>query len=110
MGSGTPPWLPHVLTLIANFAMAYVIGWTKLATRPQTLGRGLQIAAVLWVGIAASVFATELVFEARSLQFFGIVAGSPLIGMLVMGIGSDRSSHFRNDNATAADVCVASAQ
>ncbi len=85
MATGQPAWLPHVVTLIANFAMAYVIGWAILATGPQTLVRGLQIAAVLWVGIAASVFATELVFEVKSFQFFGIVAGYPLLGMLIMG-------------------------
>jgi hypothetical protein len=85
MAIGQPAWLPHVVTLIANFAMAYVIGWVILATGPQTLARGLQIAGMLWIGITASVFATELVFEARSLSFFLIVAGYPLIGMLIMG-------------------------
>jgi hypothetical protein len=85
MATGQPAWLPHVVTLIANFAMAYVIGWVILATGPQTLVRGLQIAAVLWVGVAASVFATEFVFEVRSLEFFCVAAGYPLIGMLIMG-------------------------
>src|SRR5262249_9618888 len=72
MATGQPAWLPHVVTLIANFAMAYVIGWVILATGPQTVVRGLQIAGLLWVGIAASVFATELVFEVKPLMFYAI--------------------------------------
>lgn len=82
--SGLPVWLPHVVTLIANFAMAYVLGWLILATGPQTLMRGVQVAAILWVFIGAA-FATEYVFEARSLQIYAINAGYPLVGMILMG-------------------------
>jgi hypothetical protein len=85
MARGIPAWLPHVVTLIANLLLAYVIGWVILATGPQTLLRGIGVAAFLWLGIAASVFATELVFEAKSLEFFCIVAGYPLVGMMIMG-------------------------
>src|SRR5262249_43209187 len=74
MASGVPAWLPHVVTLGANVLMAYTIGWAILATGQQTIARGLAVAGILWVGIAASVFATELVFEARPLSFFAIVA------------------------------------
>lgn len=86
MARGIPAWLPHVVTLIANFALAYVLGWVIMSTGPQTLVRGVIVALVLGIGIAASVFATELVFEAKSLQFFCIVAGYPLVGMVIMGI------------------------
>jgi hypothetical protein len=85
MARGIPAWLPHVVTLIANLLLAYVIGWVILATGSQTLLRGIGVAAFLWLGIAASVFATELVFEAKSLEFFCIVAGYPLVGMMIMG-------------------------
>ena len=74
-----------MVTLIANFAMAYVLGWLILATGPQTLMRGVQMAAILWVFVGA-VFATEYVFEARSLQIFVINAGYPFVGMVIMGV------------------------
>jgi fatty acid desaturase len=86
MDAGQPAWLPHVVTLIANLALAYVLGWAILATGPQNVIRGLQVAAVLWLGLIASAFATEYVFEARSVQIFAINAGYPLVGMLLMGI------------------------
>jgi hypothetical protein len=82
--SGLPKWLPHVVTLISNFAMAYVLGWLILATGPQTVIRGVQVGAILWVLIGAA-FATEYVFEARSLQIYAINAGYPLVGMILMG-------------------------
>jgi Protein of unknown function (DUF1761) len=82
--SGLPKWLPHVVTLISNFAMAYVLGWLILATGPQTLMRGITIGAILWIFIGAA-FATEYVFEARSVQLFAINAGYPLVGMILMG-------------------------
>lgn len=82
--SGMPKWLPHVVTLISNFAMAYVLGWLILATGPQTLMRGITIGAILWIFIGAA-FATEYVFEARSVQIFLINAGYPLVGMTLMG-------------------------
>lgn len=84
MAAGIPAWLPHVVTLIANLLLAYVIGWVILATGSQTLLRGIGVAAFLWL-VAASVFATELVFEAKSVEFFCIVAGYPLVGMMTMG-------------------------
>jgi hypothetical protein len=82
--SGMPKWLPHVVTLISNFAMAYVLGCLILATGPQTLMRGITIGAILWIFIGAA-FATEYVFEARSVQLFAINAGYPLVGMILMG-------------------------
>lgn len=82
--SGMPKWLPHVVTLIANFAMAYVLGWLIVALGWQGLAHGAQVGAFLWVLIGAA-FATEYAFEARSIQIFAINAGYPLVGMMVMG-------------------------
>src|SRR5882724_7220759 len=35
--SGLAPWLPHVVTFIANLALAYVLGWLILSTGPQSV-------------------------------------------------------------------------
>jgi hypothetical protein len=86
MASGMPAWLPHLITLIANFAMAYALGWLILATGTPGIFRGIHMAALLWVGFVASTFATEYAFEARSLSFFAINTGYPLVGMMIMGV------------------------
>jgi hypothetical protein len=84
--SGMPGWMPHVVTLAANLVMAYVLGWLIVATGPQNAMRGMQVAAIVWAGLVASSFATEYVFEAKSLQIFAINAGYPLVGLLIMGV------------------------
>jgi hypothetical protein len=86
MASGMPAWMPHVVTLAANLVMAYVLGWLIVATGPQNAMRGMQVAAIAWAGLVASTFATEYVFEAKSLQIFAINAGYPLVGLLIMGV------------------------
>ena len=83
--SGTPASLGYVVAFISNLAIAYVLGWLILATGPQTVGRGLQMAVLLWFGFVATTFATSYVFEARSFEIFAISAGYPLAGMLLMG-------------------------
>jgi Protein of unknown function (DUF1761) len=85
MGSGMPMWMPHVVTLIGNLAMAYVLGWLIMTTGPQTLMRGMQVALICGLAFIASAFATEYAFEARSLQIYAINAGYPLVGMILMG-------------------------
>ena len=62
------------------------LGWLILATGPQTAARGVMIALAVWAGFIASAFATEYVFEGRSLQIFAINTGYPLVGLLIMGI------------------------
>jgi hypothetical protein len=86
MASGMPAWMPYVVTFVANLVMAYVLGWLITATGPQNAMRGMQVAAIVWAGLVASSFATEYVFEAKSLQIFAINAGYPLVGMLIMGL------------------------
>jgi len=84
--AGSPAWLPHVITLVANLVMAYVLGWLIVATGPQNVMRGLQVAAIVWAGFVASTWATEYAFEGRSVEIFGINAGYPLVGLLIMGV------------------------
>jgi hypothetical protein len=66
--------------------MAYALGWLILATGTQSVSRGVQMALLMWVGFVASTFATEYAFEARSLSFFAINTGYPLLGMMIMGV------------------------
>ena len=75
LGSGMPTWMPYVVTFIANLVMAYVLGWLILASGTSGVTGGIQIAALAWLGFVASAFATEYVFEARSLSFYAINTG-----------------------------------
>lgn len=46
---------------------------------------GLRAGGLAWLGFVGPVYATQYTFEARSLAYFGITAGFPLIGFLGMG-------------------------
>ena len=82
-GTGGP--LPYLVALVSNIVIAYALAWVALQTGEQTAARGMTVGVLLWLGIVATTFATEYIFEARSFQIFAINAGAPLLGMLLMG-------------------------
>jgi hypothetical protein len=43
------------------------------------------MGGLLWLGFTGTTMATEFVFEGRTLAAYGIAAGYPLAGMLIMG-------------------------
>ena len=47
--------------------------------------RGIKIASLVWLAFVGAVMGTQYTFEARSLGYFGVTAGYPLIGLLIMG-------------------------
>jgi Protein of unknown function (DUF1761) len=69
----------------ANLILAWVLARLMIATGRTTVARGMELAALLWLGFTATTMATAFVFEARSLEAFAIIAGYPLVGMLLMG-------------------------
>jgi hypothetical protein len=54
-------------------------------TGPQTLLRGIRAAVLLWFGLVLTTYATEYIFEVRTLKLFAINAGFWLLGMILMG-------------------------
>jgi hypothetical protein len=81
-GSAT---LGYVVAFGANLIIAWVLARLMIATNRTSVVGGVGLAALLWLGFTATTMATAFVFEARSLEAFAIIAGYPLVGMLVMG-------------------------
>ena len=77
--------LPFIGAFIANLVLAYVLAWLVARTGETSATRGAKLGALLWVGLVATTMGTEIAFELRSLQFFLITAGYPLVGLLLMG-------------------------
>ncbi len=77
---GGSPAVPYVIALVCNLIFAYVLAWVIAQTGDQSAARGVKLGALVWLGFVATAMATEYVFEARSLQFFAITAGYPLVG------------------------------
>ena len=77
--------LGYVVAFGANLIIACVLARLMIALGRTTVMAGIALAALLWLGFTATTMGTAFVFEARSLEGFAIIAGYPLVGMLIMG-------------------------
>jgi hypothetical protein len=85
MATGVNPALQYGTALVSAAVIAAAISCVTQLTGAQTALRGMKVAAMLWLGLVLTTWATEYVFEVRSWALFGINVGFWLIGMTVMG-------------------------
>lgn len=83
--SGVPPAVPYAVAFVSALIMAYALAFLAGITDHTKASSGAKLGALLGLAFVATAFATEYVFEARSLQIFAINAGYPVVGMVVMG-------------------------
>ncbi|HEV2423313.1 MAG TPA: DUF1761 domain-containing protein [Terriglobia bacterium] len=79
------PATGYVVAFVSNLVIAWILARLIIAMTQRGLVRGAAMGALLWLGFTATTMATEFVFEGRTLGAYGIIAGYPLVGMLVMG-------------------------
>jgi hypothetical protein len=77
--------LQFTVALLCSFVLATVLSYFIQATGPQTLIRGLKIAALAWLGFVTTVLAKSYIFEVRPPALYGINLGYCLIDMLLIG-------------------------
>jgi hypothetical protein len=73
------------VAILSAIVMSYVLAFLIVRTGEQTPVRGMKIAALVWLAFVGAVMATQHTFEARSLGYFLVTAGYPLVGFLIMG-------------------------
>jgi hypothetical protein len=83
--SGVNPALQFAVALASEAVIAAAISCLIQLTGPQTLLRGIKVAALLWLGFMLPALSLEYVFEVRTWSLLGINAGFWLIGMILMG-------------------------
>ncbi len=77
-----PPYAVAILnSLFMAFMMANVIAWTGTAS----LGGGLFLGLLMWLGFTGFSFGVNHAFEMRSLYLWVINSGMYLVGLLIMG-------------------------
>jgi hypothetical protein len=86
MAAGVNPALQYGTAFVAAAVIAAALSRVIQLTGPQTALRGIKVAAIMWVGFVLTTWATEYVFEARTLKLLGINAGFWLLGMMLMGV------------------------
>ena len=84
--AGINPALQYGTAFVAAAVIAAALSRVIQLTGPQTALRGIKVAAIMWVGFVLTTWATEYVFEARTLKLLGINAGFWLLGMMLMGV------------------------
>jgi hypothetical protein len=83
--SGVNPALQFAVALASEAVIAAGLSCLIQLTGPQTLLRGIKVAALLWLGFMLPALSTEYVFEIRPWSLLGINAGFWLVGMMLMG-------------------------
>lgn len=85
LAKGPSMLVASLLQLAGNFVMAYILAWLMARTGMQTVRQGMLLAALVWIGFVAAVLGPMYAFQAFSLEFFFITAGSVLVSLLIMG-------------------------
>lgn len=85
MNSGVSPAMQYGTAYVAALIVAAAISRLVQATGEQTALRGIKTAVLLWVGFILTTWATEYVFEARTITILAINSGFWLFSMSVMG-------------------------
>ena len=81
-----PVFYPYIVAFLCNIVIARVLAQVIVATsEAPTMFHGLRVAFYAWGGFVATTMLTEFVFEMRGWMAWVIIAGYPLIGMLIMG-------------------------
>lgn len=81
-----PIFYPYIVSFLCNVVIARVLAQVIVATSATpTMFHGIRVAFYAWGGFVATTFLTEYVFEMRHWTAWGINAGYPLVGMLLMG-------------------------
>jgi hypothetical protein len=85
MGTGINPALQFATAILCEALIATAISCVTQLTGAQTWLRGIQVAALLWLGFVLTTIATEYVFEVRPLSLLAVNGGFWLLGMILEG-------------------------
>jgi small basic protein len=83
--NGRPLWPLYVGAFVSNLLIAFVLAWIFARAGVRTATDGMKWAAILWLGLVATVMVTNYSFEVRRAMLIAIDAGCPLVGMLAVG-------------------------
>ena len=83
--TGINPGVQYGTALVSAAFIATAISCVTQLTGAQTAVRGMKVAALLWSGFVLTTWATEYIFEVRTIQLFAINTGFWLLGTMTMG-------------------------
>ena len=76
----------YLVTLIAAFVTAYVLGHFVEYAQATTIATGAATGFWAWLGFTATAFLSTALFEGRTMKLYAINVGYHLAVLVVMGM------------------------
>ena len=75
----------YSLTFVASFVMAYALARVLWYAKVTTVGGGVLIGLLAWIGFVATTQGANYVFEGKPFRLFTINTGYSLVALVIMG-------------------------
>lgn len=75
----------YLLTFVASFVMAYALARVLWYAKIDSIGGGIMIGLLAWVGFVATTHGVNYLFEGKPFRLFSINTGYPLVALVLMG-------------------------
>jgi ABC-type thiamin/hydroxymethylpyrimidine transport system permease subunit len=85
MANGVPLALQYGVAILCAVVAATILSIIIQASGADTARRGIICGALVWLGFVATSWATEYIFEVRTLQIYAINAGFWLFDLMLVG-------------------------
>ncbi len=85
MANSANPALQYGVAIVCAIIAATVLSIIIQASGKDTARRGILCGALIWLGFVATSWATEYIFEVRTLQIYAINAGFWLFDLMLVG-------------------------
>jgi hypothetical protein len=85
MGSGMSPALQYGVAILCAVITATVLSICIQASGEHSARRGVLVGVLVWLGFVATTWATEYIFEVRTLKIYAINAGFWLFDLILIG-------------------------
>jgi Protein of unknown function (DUF1761) len=83
--SGMSPAIQYGVAILCAIIAAAVLSICIQSSGEHSARRGILVGALVWLGFVATSWATEYIFEVRSLNIYAINAGFWLFDLILMG-------------------------
>jgi hypothetical protein len=85
MSSGMSPALQYGVAILCAVIAAAVLSLCIQASGEHSARRGVLVGVIVWLGFVATSWATEYIFEVRTLQIYAINAGFWFFDLMLIG-------------------------
>jgi hypothetical protein len=85
MNSGMSPALQYGVAILCAVIAATVLSIFIQGSGEYSARRGILVGALVWLGFVATSWATEYIFEVRTLNIYAVNAGFWLFDLMLIG-------------------------